>query len=156
MKNPDKVKMGKKSRASGAAFELRTRKDLEEDGWIVDKWSNNLDHVGHDDINDCPYMIMHPAKHKFRGMGIPMAMGTGFPDFIIFKPRPMGGDVICEETFDIIGVECKTNGYLDKIEKEKCKWYLENNIFSKILIASKTKVKNRIVIKYEDFNEKYG
>ena len=26
-----------------------------------------------------------PAKHKFRGPGIPMAIGTGFPDFIAFR-----------------------------------------------------------------------
>lgn len=158
VKDPCKVAMGKKSKASGAAFELRTRKDLEEDGWIVDKWSNNVECIKYD--NQEGYFSgefkLSPAKHKFRGMGIPMAMGTGFPDFIIFKPRPRGGDVIYEETFDIIGVECKTNGYLDKIEKGKCKWLLENNIFSKILIASKDKIKNKIVINYEDFSEKYG
>ena len=37
------VKKGGKSRASGAAFELKVRKDLERQGRIVDKWSNNVD-----------------------------------------------------------------------------------------------------------------
>ena len=36
-------KQGKKNRASGARFELKTRKDLEKDGWIIDKWTNNVD-----------------------------------------------------------------------------------------------------------------
>ena len=46
----------------------------------------------------------------------------------------------------ILGIECKTNGYLTKEEKEKCKWLLENNIFSKIFIASKGK-KGEIIYK---------
>ena len=37
------VKRGKKNKASGAAFELRVRSDLEEKGWIVDKWSKNVE-----------------------------------------------------------------------------------------------------------------
>ena len=44
----------------------------------------------------------------------------------------------------IYGVECKSNGKLDKEEKEKCKWLLSNNIFSKILIASKGKKRGSI------------
>jgi len=42
MKNPNKVKAGKKSRALGKQFELRVRSDLEEKGWIVDRWSNQV------------------------------------------------------------------------------------------------------------------
>ena len=54
----------------------------------------------------------------------------------------------------VIGVECKTNGQLDKVEKQKCKWLIDNNIFNKILIAEKTKVKNKIVIVYKEFEWK--
>ena len=36
------VKRGKKNRASGAAFEKRVRLDLEEKGWIVDRWTNQV------------------------------------------------------------------------------------------------------------------
>ena len=34
--------MGKKSRAAGLAFERRVRKDLEQKGWVCDKWSNQV------------------------------------------------------------------------------------------------------------------
>ncbi|MHA1737897.1 MAG: hypothetical protein ACTSWD_04870 [Candidatus Heimdallarchaeota archaeon] len=57
--------------------------------------------------------------------------------------------------YEVIGVESKLDGELDKTEKEKCKWLLDHNIFSKILIAEKTKVKNKVVIVYHDFKEKY-
>jgi len=109
-----------------------------------------------------------PAKHKFRGPGIPMAIGTGFPDFIAFtKPETewiyMSDDLeIDYDELDlsqtrtnglssIIGVEVKSNGYLDKTEKEKCKWLLDNNIFSKILIASKGTKRGEII--YTEYKE---
>ena len=70
-------KRGKKSKSSGGTFELRVRKDLEEKGWIVDKWSNNLTDGQ-----------ITPAKRIFRkfnvNMGV-MTIGTGFPDFIAIK-----------------------------------------------------------------------
>lgn len=43
MKDPKKVSDGKKSRAAGQRFEQKVRKDLESKGWIVDKWSNNVE-----------------------------------------------------------------------------------------------------------------
>ncbi len=49
--------------------------------------------------------------------------------------------------YHVIGVEAKSNGYLDQIETEKCEWLLENNIFSKILIASKGKKRGEIIYK---------
>jgi hypothetical protein len=187
MKNPIKVKQGKKAKASGAEFERRVRKDLEEKGWIVAKWSNNIEFNSHKekkptagvglvpatdafgssrfDSSICGKII--PAKHKFRGNGIPMAIGTGFPDFICFKRKNIKPSKIFQiqilkehidemELYNIIGVEVKTNGILSKLEKEKCEWYIKNDVFSKILIAEKTKIKNKIVIKYHDFEEKYN
>ncbi len=202
MKNQKKVKAGKKSRAAGAAFELRVRKDLEERGWIVDKWRNNVelkpeytccgnaenwkidygrrcqssdgeelstfetvcDVCGEDvsgDSNDAYQEVdvvgyngrLIQAKNKWAGPDRPMMMGAGFPDFICFR---VVYDTECDITYEVVGVESKINGELDKIEKEKCLWLLKNNIFSKILIAEKTKVKNKIVIVYHDFKEKYG
>ncbi|MBU2576651.1 MAG: hypothetical protein KKF50_02925 [Nanoarchaeota archaeon] len=41
-----RIKRGGKARAAGGQFELRVRKDLEAKGWIVDKWSNNVDLEG--------------------------------------------------------------------------------------------------------------
>lgn len=170
----DKVKQGRRNRANGASFELRVRKDLEEKGWIVDKFSNNIEFTrdvmckpklhssyecercgntwGEKDTH--PICLREakiiPAKRKYAGPGRPMAIGTGFPDFICIKVH----DLSDPQTYRVQFVECKTNGKLDKIEKQKCAWLQEQGY--NILIASKTKVKNRIVIKYENFFEKYG
>ncbi|MEK0330805.1 MAG: hypothetical protein QQN49_06150, partial [Nitrosopumilus sp.] len=101
-----------------------------------------------------------PAKRKYAGPGRPLAIGTGFPDFIALMWNPLSNSNFRDKTNDkfntdsthfCIGIECKTNGYLDKIEKQKCKWYIDNKIFSKILIASKHKIKNRIHIEYKEF-----
>ena len=43
------------------------------------------------------------------------------------------------------------NGKLKKVEKEKCQWYLDNNIFSVIKIASKGE-KGEIV--YKEYSQK--
>ena len=77
-------------------------------------------------------------------MGV-MTIGTGFPDFVCFQKR---GDL-----FKVIGVEVKMNGTLSRIEKEKCAWYLNNGIFSEILIANKVKEKNRVRVEYVNVEE---
>ena len=166
----NKKTQGKKNRAAGVRFELRVRKDLQEKGWIVSKWMNNVcvhsstaEHLSckQEVVGSNPAGHLIPAKHKFRGPGIPMSIGTGFPDFIAFVTDR--NEIIKEYELpfmdlevekinhdfraNIIGVESKMNGILDKIEKEKCKWILENNIFSKILIASKGTKRGQIVYK---------
>ena len=70
------------------------------------------------------------VKNKFLGPGKPMMLGAGFPDLIAFKKAG-------EESYDVIGVEVKMNGTLSKTEKEKCAWYLQKEIFNRILIAKK-------------------
>ena len=165
MKDPKKVAMGKASRAQGKQFELRVRKDLEEQGWIVDRWTNNVefedisfkrDHstTGFNNIISREGKIV-PAKSKWAGSGRPMMMGAGFPDFLCIRMH-IKGELLCRgiisnTLYKVIGVECKMTGKLDKEEKEKCDWYLKNNIFSKIFIASKHKVKNKIVVEYEEY-----
>ncbi len=166
-KKKTKSQIGKAGRAAGARFELKVRKDLESKGWIVSKWMNNVEfniEFQGDAVQTIPDEVvvgkMIPAKHKFRGPGIPMAIGTGFPDFIAFKwekeiLNKIKNDCIVG-TYDAflcnnIGVECKSNGYLDKVEKEKCNWLLQNNIFSKILVASKGTKRGQIV--YKNFGE---
>ena len=166
----DKKTQGKRNRQAGARFELKVRSDLEEKGWIVDKWSNQVeipDHVmiGEDmtleEVQEAYFRNtkLVPAKRKWAGPGRPMMFGSGFPDFICFnfihshiykRIDPRNNEDI--KTYEVIGVECKTNGYLDKKEKEKCKWLLENNIFSKILIASKGE--KRGTINYKEFSKK--
>jgi len=139
-KKKSNIDRGATSKSSGNAFELKVRKDLIEKGWIVDKWSNNL---------DLETNSMHPSKRIFKrfgpGRGV-MTIGTGFPDFIAFQ-------LIEGNKYKIIGVEVKMNGRLAKIEKEKCAWYLDKKIFSEILVASKVKEKNRVRVEYKDFLE---
>lgn len=165
-----KSQQGKKNRLSGAAFERRVRADLEAKGWIVDKWTNNVDFNkdgceitqevwSTDNRNGICYEYkckthkyrwltnsqgpfkkcsqsplcepkLHPAK-SFRGI----TRSNGFPDFIAFNSAAQCDDGTY--TYDVIAVESKMNGVLSKVEKEKCDWYLDNNKFSKILIASK-------------------
>ena len=139
LKKKSEIKRGKKAKASGSQFELRVRKDLEEKGWIVDKWSNNLD-LDENKIIPCKRVFKRFAKDK----GV-MTIGTGFPDFIAFQK--------VSDKYKIIGVEVKISGKLSREEKLKCSWYLKNEIFSEILIARKIKEKNRIRIEYIDFLE---
>ncbi len=159
----DNKKIGKQNREAGARFERKVRKDLESKGWIVDKWSNNVEfekiaqEILLSPINSKGKLI--PAKHKFRGKGIPMAIGTGFPDFIAFTKEKEWKCFVDEykirytnrkldkdqASFQVvIGVEAKSNGYLNKEEKEKCRWLLDNNVFSKILIAKKGKKRGEV------------
>ncbi|MEA3413952.1 MAG: hypothetical protein U9Q99_00285 [Nanoarchaeota archaeon] len=139
-KSKTKKKTGKVARAQGAQFELRVRKDLEEKKWILDKWSNNI---------DLEENKLGPAKRVYNPFKKALVIGTGFPDFVAIQ-------YLSNKTYRVIGVEVKMNGLLSKIEKEKCKWYLKNKIFSEIWIAKKEKEKNRIKIIYIDFQEKYG
>jgi|GEM_PF-347455 len=205
-----KSQIGKASRAAGGRFELKVRADLESKGWIVDKWSNNvefeedekcwcgaegerkcpdcgawacgshLEYKGDCDENhykactDCnPERAelkvgkLVKVKNKFLGPGKPMMLGGGFPDFMAFRSHIFieeatgshiyfGEDDILSQKDDgywrgyqIVGVESKMNGYLDKTEKEKCRWLLQNNIFIKILIASKSEKRGKI--EYKEF-----
>ncbi len=137
-KKKSEIKKGKDSRAKGSRFELKVRKDLESKGKIVDKWTNNIDLEKNE---------IAPAKRKYNPFKKVMVIGTGFPDFIAIEH--LHGRV-----YSVIGVEAKMNGILSKIEKEKCKWYLEKNIFSEIWIAKQGEKRGEI--KYVDFAEKYN
>ena len=136
LKRKSKMKMGSRSRAGGSQFEARVRKDLEEKGWVVDKWSNN--------VLDGKLIL---CRRKFNPFNKVMTIGTGFPDFVCFSKR---GDL-----FKVIGVEVKMNGNLSRVEKEKCVWYLENGIFNEILVARKIQERKggKIKIEYVDFLE---
>lgn len=133
---------GKKSRAAGQRFELKVRQDLEGIGWIVSKWMNTIDYDRDGKIGK-----LVPAKRKYNPFMKVMTIGTGFPDFVCMKRNPDGN-------YEVIGLEVKSNGYLDKIEKDMCIWLLDNKIFSRILIARKGKKAGEI--EYTDFNVKYG
>ena len=134
-----KSSMGKKSRAAGARFELAVRKHLEANGWITDKWTKNV---------DLEKMEIIATRRKFvPGRGF-MGIGTGFPDFIAFKPI-VGEKKDDFHVYKVIGVESKMNGVLDKTEKEKCFFLLERGVFKDIFIARKGEKNGSI--EYVDF-----
>jgi len=152
-------KKSKKNRHSGRDFELSVRKDLESKGWIVGKWPNTVEFEelpGEDGVPFNGEGKLIPAKHVFNPFGRCMVQGTGCPDFIAFKNNHFKTDMDSEpnwrlelEDFEgagcfekvnlsvIIGVEAKKDGYVKPSQKEICAWLIKNNIFSKILIASK-------------------
>ena len=140
MVNEKNVKQGAKNRKSGAYFELRVKKDMVGKGWIVSKFPNQVEF---DEEGGGKLMS---AKHKWRGRGLPMVIGTGFPDFVCWK-KCTDWDKL--GYYEVIGVEAKSNGKLSAEEKEKCKWLLENDVFSKILIAFKGEKRGEIV--YDEF-----
>lgn len=136
-KKVDKSKQGKQNRAAGARFELKVRGDLEKEGWIIDKWTNNV---------DLEKKELVKAKRKFNPFSKVLGIGTGFPDFIGFRLKG--------KKYDVIGIESKGNGWLDKQEKEKIRFLLYKKIFSKVIIAKKGKKRGEI--EYIDFEKKYN
>lgn len=155
----EKSKIGKKSRKDGSAFELFVRKDLEKKGWIVIKNPNNVieetklveDYAVHAGNNNW-IKRMEPetkkyfkqGKSKFNPFTKRLMMNSGgFPDFLAYKP--------INNSYEIIGVESKINGYLDKEEREKCEWLLSKKIFGRILVASKVKNGRKIEVEYKEF-----
>jgi len=133
---------GKKNRQKGALFETKVREDLQKMEWIVTKWMNTVDFV-----KDSKGQLV-PAKKKFNPFLKALAMGTGFPDFVCFRSA-------LHSDKEVIGVEVKSNGSLDQIEKGMCRWLLDNHVFSRILIARKKLEGKKTLIFYEDFAIKY-
>jgi len=132
----DKKRQGKLNRASGRRFESKVRKKLEGMGWIISKWMNTVDYEKNKLVS---------AKRKYNPYSKALSIGNGFPDFVGFRKNGKG--------FEVIGLEVKANGYLDKIERGMCIWLLTNKIFSRILIAKKGKKRGEI--EYIDFKKKY-
>jgi hypothetical protein len=150
-KTAEYSKRGKSNRAKGQRFEAKVRQNLEELGWVVGKWTNTVDY----DKNAKAGKIV-PAKRKYNPFSKVLTIGTGFPDFICFRRNSERNSNNEEDSssrnFEVIGLEVKGNGYLDQIEKGMCFWLLKNKIFSRILIAKKTKTND---IEYIDFLTKY-
>jgi len=130
----DLKNQGKKNRARGARFELKVREDLESDGWTVAKWTNNV---------DLEKNILISSKRKYNPYTKFLSIATGFPDFIAFRFNNFG-------YFDIIGVEVKRNGSLDKVEREKFLWYLKNKIFTKVFVAKAKQDGRKVSVEYID------
>jgi len=76
MNKKEYSKQGKKNRAAGVRFEAKVRTDLKSQGWVVDKWMNNIDFEKDEIV---------PAKRKYNPYLRALSIGNGFPDFICFK-----------------------------------------------------------------------
>ena len=86
----EKRKIGKRSRSQGKAFEGRVRADLEQKGWIVDRWNNQVSDFPESNINQPPELRedrkLIPAKAKFNPFTKSLMMNNpGFPDFLCFR-----------------------------------------------------------------------
>lgn len=142
-KDPAKVKQGRLNRRHGQEFEKKVMAFMENKGWICARWTKNLDYDEGNDLLQWEggYKLVNSRQGGFR------LSTTGFPDFICFK--------LYNYVYDVIGVECKGGDYkhnkLDKIEKTKAQWLLDNNIFSKIFVAHKTETKGEIIL--EEFKK---
>ena len=147
MKKSDYKKQGKKNRASGKRFEIKVREDLEKNGWIVFRNSNDVEFgfetkIVHGFVHTC----FRQAKSKWNPfLNRAMMTQSGFPDFICIKIH----DLSNPQTYYVQFVECKggdeKHRNLDKEEKEKVKWIKEN---LKILVIIANKGKKRGEIKY--------
>jgi len=144
-----KISQGKRNRINGKGFENKVRENLEKDGWIVSKWQNNVVFTKSLDKMDKEFVYsgkLVPCKPKYNPfLKRVMMFSGGVPDFIAFKKEMLGRG--CE----VIGVESKSNGSLSPEEKEKFNWYLEQNIFSRILVAKRVKIKNKVSIVYTEY-----
>jgi hypothetical protein len=144
----DKKSMGKHSRAAGKRFELKVREDLEKQGWIVCRWSNNIEFEELPDETGIPFTQgeLIPAKHIFNPYTKAMSAGNGFPDFIAFRLHTCGNCFAhhfgpCG--FEVILIESKMIGVLDKKEKEKIEW-IKNNLKISVVIAKQGKKRGEI------------
>jgi hypothetical protein len=152
MNKKEKSDLGKKSRRLGKAFELRVRHDLESKGWIVDRWSNNVelfkenseDVAGIISDGKAIYGKLISAKHTFNPFTKAMSAGNGFPDFMAFKESDKGYIAGYDAIFNFKLIECKTNGKLDKIEKEKIEW-IKNALKIPCFVASKGTKRGEII-----------
>ena len=160
----EKSKQGKANRAAGKRFELKVREDLEKNGWIVFRNSNDVEFKLEEQFGNLepkPYKFSQ-AKTKWNPFTKrPMMTQSGFPDFVcihslgfeIFKDSPNAVFIRRFEhslnenliRFTIKFVEVKTNGTLDKIEKEKVEW-IKSNLKIPVIVASKDKFKRGIIV----------
>jgi len=124
----DYSKQGKKNRAAGKKFEVEVKEDLESKGWVLCKWANQIEF---DTEGNGKIVGAKPKWNPFKKSI--MYSGVGFPDYLAFKKRP--------DKTQIILVEAKKNGYLDKDERLKCDWLVKNNIVDEVMIARKGKAK---------------
>ena len=109
----DKKKQGAINRKVGREFELKVRKDLEKEGWTVDKFGNNIDLEKGE--------IVQAGSKYIPGRGL--MPGLGFPDFVMWRKTGHEGEGF---DYELQFIECKTNiKTLSKLEKQKLDWLVK-------------------------------
>ena len=132
MPTKDFVKQGKSNRRKGKDFELKVRKYFEKKNWIIDKWSNNV---------DLEKNCLKIAGNKYiPGRG--MMPGLGFPDFILFKKRDVG--------YQLVLVECKLNNKLSKLEKQKLDWLVKQGLRCFVAFNNDGEIGTREFLEYKE------
>lgn len=157
MKTEDRKKLGKKSRKQGQDFERKVREDLESKGWIVLRWDKNIEFpIGYEGVM-LRGEFVQTTGHWNNFLKRIVVSQSGFPDFVCIKlgvfKTPVGDIRLTPDAFEVQFVECKTNGILDKLEREKSRW-IKEKLHIPIFIASKQKIKRKIEVHYESFGEK--
>lgn len=135
VKDPKKVAMGKSNKRKGNQLEAKARAALTDAGYIICRWQNT--------VVDGKLVGAKP-KWNFFTKSISYS-GTGFPDYIVMKKMD-APTYTFEGCYNVIGLEVKSNGYLDPEERVMVKWYLDNKIFPKIIIAKKDKSGHMIFV----------
>jgi hypothetical protein len=150
----DQIKKGKLNRAAGKRFELKVRADLEKNGWIVFRNSNDVQEIKSKNPFEweggCAFKQTTGHWNPFTRTI--MMSQSGFPDFICIKEglfdTPMGIKMrLTPPAFEIQFVECKggdkKHKYLSAKEKAKVEW-IKNNLKIPVLIANKGKKRGEI------------
>jgi hypothetical protein len=131
METEKRKKIGARNKAKGREFELFVRKDLMQKGCVVVKFDNDV---------DLDKSTIIQAKRSYNPFTKRLGYQNGFPDFVYFNKDK-----------EIIGLEVKSNGKLSAIEKDKLNWYIKHNTFTRVEVASREKVKNRVCVKYIEY-----
>lgn len=114
----EKSKMGSLSKRKGSYFEKVVREDLEKDGWIVFKNSNNVEKTDTENGQTILFKSSRPKYNPF--MKRIIYTGQGFPDFLILKQL---NQIV--NGWEVQFCECKKAKYMSREEKERAKWITE-------------------------------
>jgi len=125
-------KIRSKARSSGKRFEIKIREDLESKGFLVFRNSNDVKKI--ETPNGQSIQFKQTTGHWNPFTKMIMVSQSGFPDFIVLKEAKLTYEdetpIEFMETpnvlFNVAFVECKLNGYINKVEKEKVNWLIKN------------------------------
>ena len=143
--------------------------DMKSDCYLV-KTENAIEHLVKVGYSPRAIYINHKeaifgkfkqAKSKWNPFTkMPMTIQSGFPDFVCVdkgasSDKVMGlkcllthkKELLYEQGWGVIFIECKSNGQLSKIEKEKINW-IKDNLHIDVFVASKGDKRGKI--KYEN------